>query len=80
MPANLRRIDQGTKYDISMGVRQLIRKIETGEIRPRDVVILTRESVALNKSCKVGMFHFGTGSNEDIHWMCATAKNRVEPS
>jgi hypothetical protein len=76
----LRAINQGTRYDVSGKLRNIVRSIESGEIAPRDVIVITREIAGRNKSCKVGLFHFGTGSTEDVHWMLSTAKNRVEPS
>lgn len=75
----LRAIDRGTRYDIAGCLRGLVREIESGEIKPRDVVVITRESLANNKSCKVGLRLYGTGSTEDVHWMLSTAKARVEP-
>jgi hypothetical protein len=42
--AKLRAIDRGTRYDITGKMRNLIRTIERGEIKPRDIIILTRES------------------------------------
>ena len=48
----------------------------TGRSTPRDVVVITREFIAPNKSCRVGLRHYGTGSTEDIHWMLSTARNK----
>lgn len=76
----LRAIDRGTRYDITGKMRSLIRRIESGEIQPRDVVIVTRETTERrNCSAYVGMHHFGFGSVEDIHWMLATAQGRIQP-
>jgi hypothetical protein len=80
MRSKLRVINRGTYYDVVGNLRKLVREIEAGKIKPRDVVVITRESVQLNKSCKVGLFHYGTGSTEEVHWMVSTAKNRVEPA
>jgi hypothetical protein len=76
----LRIINRGTRYDVSGKLRSLVREIECGQIAPRDVVVITREFSGNNKSCKVGLRHYGTGSPEDIHWMLSTARNRVEPA
>lgn len=79
--SNLRVINRGNvRYDISGSMRSLVRRIERGEIQPRDVVILTRETAANNASPCVGMHHYGFGSVEDIHWMLATAQTRIQPS
>lgn len=78
--AKLRVIDQGTRYDLTGCMRGLIRRIESGEIMARDIVVLTREPVSPNRSCTVTLHHYGTGSTEDIHWMLSTAKNRIEPA
>jgi len=78
--SKLRAINHGTRYDVIGNLRSLVREMETGKIAPRDVVVITREGLTPNKSCKVGVHHFGTGSTEDIHWMISTAKNRVEPA
>jgi hypothetical protein len=78
-PSKLRAVNQGTRYDITGNMRALVREIERGEIQPRDVVILTRETARLNASPKVGMRHYGFGTVEDIHWMLATAQGRIEP-
>ncbi len=76
----LRAIDRGTRYDITGKMRSLIRRIESGEIQARDVVIITRETTEQrNCSPYIGMHHFGFGSVEDIHWMLATAQGRIEP-
>ena len=77
---NLRAINEGTRYDVTGSLRKLIRRIESGEVKPRDVVVVTRESVKSNASCQVILHHFGTGTTEDIHWMLATAQNRIEPA
>jgi len=58
----------------------LVRDMESGDIQPRDVIVLTRETVRPNVSAKVGMYHYGYGSVEELHWMLATAQNRIEPS
>lgn len=79
MPAKLRAIDKGTLYDVPGKLRRFVRKIEQGQIDPRDVVVITRESVGPNRSCKVGMYHFGSASTESVHWMIATALGRIEP-
>lgn len=76
----LRVINRGTRYDVVGNLRGLVREIEDGKIDPRDVVVITREFIAPNKSCRVGLRHYGTGSTEDIHWMLSTARNRVEPA
>lgn len=78
--STLRIIDRGTRYDMSGKLRAIVREIETGEIKPRDVIVLYREPFKNNHSARVGMRHFGTGSTEDLHWMLATAKNRIEPA
>jgi hypothetical protein len=78
--SNLRVIDKGTRYDVSGNLRSLTREIESGKISPRDVIVLTREAVANNVSCRIGMRHFGTGSTEELHWMLSTALNRIEPA
>lgn len=77
---NLRVIDRGTRYDVSGKLRAFVREIERGGINPRDVIILSRETIRNNASARVDMRHFGTGSTEDLHWMLATAQNRIEPS
>lgn len=78
--ATLRAINEGTNYDITGNMRKLIRRIENGEIAPRDVLVVTREIVSNNMSCKVVLHHYGPGSTEEIHWMLSTAKNRIEPA
>jgi hypothetical protein len=80
MKAKLRVINQGTRYDVIGNMRKLVRKMEDGKIAPRDVVVITREPLQVNASCEVMLYHYGTGSTEDIHWMMTTAKNRVEPA
>ena len=77
---NLRVIDRGTRYDVSGNLRRLVRQMESGEVKPRDVVILTTQTTRNNASPTVTLHHFGCGSTEDIHWMLATAKNRIEPA
>lgn len=76
----LRVINVGTRYDVSGKLRAFIREIESGEINPRDVIVLSRETIRNNASARVDMRHYGTGSTEDLHWMLATAQNRIEPS
>jgi hypothetical protein len=78
--AKLRAIDRGTRYDITGKMRNLIRTIERGEIKPRDIIILTRESNGSGLQQKTGMYHFGAGDEQVMHWMLSTAKNRIEPA
>ena len=79
--SNLRVINRGAvRYDISGNMRSMVRRIESGEIRPRDVVILTSETSKNNASPSIAMHHFGFGTVADIHWMLATAQTRIEPS
>jgi hypothetical protein len=79
MKAKLRAIDRGTRYDITGMMRNLVRRIENGEINPRDVAIVTREATGPNQSCEVILHHYGTASTEELHWMLATAQGRIEP-
>jgi hypothetical protein len=78
--SKLRVIDRGTRYDVTGNIRRLVRQMESGEVKPRDVVILTTQTIRNNASATVTMHHFGKGSTEDVHWMLATAQNRVEPA
>ena len=75
----LRVIDQGTRYDITGKLRMLTRKIERGEIKPRDLLVITTETIRNNSSPMVMLHHYGQGSTENIHWMLSTAANRIEP-
>ena len=75
----LRAIDRGTRYDITGKMRRLIHRIESGEIVPRDVLVVTSESCGPNRSNTIILHHMGFGSTEEIHWMLATAKGRIEP-
>jgi hypothetical protein len=77
--AKLRVIDRGTRYDVSGPLRRLVRQIERGEIKPRDVIVLTTQTVRINASPTVTMHHFGTGTESDMHWMLRTAQGRIEP-
>jgi hypothetical protein len=76
----LRVIDKGTRYDVSTPLRRLVRQIESGEIKPRDVVIVTAQYTAKNASPAITLHHFGSGSVPDLHWMLATAQNRIQPA
>lgn len=78
--AKLRVINRGTRYDVAGNLRRLLREIESGEIKPHDVVILTTQTVRNNASPTVTMHHYGTGTAENIHWMLATAQHRIEPA
>ena len=78
--SNLRVIDRGTRYDVIGKLRTLVREIERGEVKPRDVIVLTTETYQNNTGPRVIMHHFGTGTEADMHWMLATAQTRIEPS
>lgn len=77
---NLRVIDRGTRYDVTGGLRGLVRQIESGEVKPRNVVVVTTQILKNNASPAVTVHHFGQGTTEDIHWMLLTAQNRLEPA
>ena len=78
--SKLRVIDRGTRYDVSKPLRRLIREIERGEVHPRDVIVLTSQTLKNNASPTITMHHFGMGSTEEMHWMLATAQNRIQPA
>jgi hypothetical protein len=78
--SKLRVIDHGTRYDISGKLRAIVRRIETGELTPRDVVVVTRALPIEQPGGKVELWHLGTGTIADVHWMLRTAQNRIEPS
>jgi hypothetical protein len=78
--SKLRVIDRGTRYDVSGKLRRLVRQIESGEIKPRDVIVLTTETVRNNAGPRIIMHHYGTGTEADMHWILATAQNRIEPA
>ena len=77
--SKLRAIDQGTYRDLTGSLRRLTRQIDRGEFgKVRDVsVILSTEN---GGGVEVKGWHFGAGSRADVHWMIATAKNRLEPA
>ena len=77
--SSLRAINKGTRYDITGKMRNLIRRIESGEIAPRDILVVTSEPTGPNRSNKIILHHMGFGSTEEIHWMLSTAKGRIEP-
>ena len=76
----LRAIDKGTRYDVSEPLRRLVRQIERGEVQPRDILVITSQTLQNNASPTITMHHFGMGSVPDMHWMLATAQNRIEPA
>ena len=80
MMGKLRAIDRGTRYDITGRMRKIIRDIENGEIKPRNVLVITTESNGTNCMPKVVLYHLGPGLIEEAHWMLSTAKTRIEPS
>jgi hypothetical protein len=78
---SIRAIDQGTLYDIPGKLRHLARAIENGEVgsvRNGIVLLSTFEEGSFRKSIK--MYAVGPDSLEEMHWMVATLKNRLEPS
>lgn len=79
-PSKLRVIDRGTRYDVSGKLRSFLREIESGEVKPRDVIVLVTETVCNNAGPRVIMRHYGNGTESDMHWMLATAQGRIEPS
>lgn len=78
MPAKLRAIDKGTVYDVTGRMRSLVRRIESGEIRATDVIIVTHD--AEKGYTGITTHHYGPSSVEKSHWMLATALNRIEPA
>jgi hypothetical protein len=78
--SGIRAIDQGTRYDVIGSIKQLEREIERGEHGEiSDVVVLILEK-RNNRSPAVQFRHFGTASFPTLHYMIATAKNRIEPA
>lgn len=76
----LRRINQGTRYDISGQLRKEVRAIEraaNGEYM--DVVLISRKRNQKGRIW-VQVSHWGGSPQETAHWMVATAKNRLEPA
>lgn len=79
-PTKIRAINKGTRYDVSRPLRRLVRQIESGEVEPRDVIVLTSQYMQTNASPTVTLHHFGYGSVAEMHWMLSTAQNRIEPA
>lgn len=76
----IRAIDKGTRYDITGLMRRTERQIERGEFGDvSDAVILLRQRGA-DGSVGVKMYHFGTGTTDQVHFMLATGQNRIEPA
>jgi hypothetical protein len=71
----IRAIDQGTLYDIPGKLQHAARNLARDRHDLTDVVLLERRSDGSMRS-----FHWGRGGQSTAHWMCATAKNRLEPA
>lgn len=78
--AKRRAIDKGTRYDISGNLRRLVRRIENGDLQNvTDVVFVTRTMKSPDGVRRVDVYHCGSGSVEEAHWMMESASNRITP-
>jgi hypothetical protein len=80
--SGLRAIDAGTRYDLTGNLRRMAREIERGEHGDvSNIVLVAQKKGPLDRgrgSCYVA--HYGAGTTPEVHWMLATAMNRIEPA
>ena len=76
--AKIYAINRGTRYDITGNMRRLVRRMESGEFKPCDVLVITTERIQNNTIPEVTLHHFGTSTVGEIHWMLASAQGTIE--
>ena len=77
MKTRIRRIDRGTRYDITGNLRKLVRDIESGKLgQVRDIVFAIR-TIRVGGAIEVDTRHVGTGTMETALYTWEAARKDI---